>query len=329
MSFWAGFEKRSSEFYHRTDNLDKILRSGKIHSIGTLAKENPSLRVSVEPEPFSRERTKVTARKAYELMKGKKDVDSIFLTKGKPIADDSYGKYIIKKVIKTPKFSDRINFIPEEYKSKRPLSMRRTTEVYVPAEELEQLRKKYPKTIFKPSDEIKEYHPGYSVLALGQKLLSRAGMKIASAKDPAKMSPSQLRRHIASPAHVSGSSQLGLATKDSDVDIFVPFKRKHTYEKAKARIAKNYPWLKPSPYNKPGGDKFVLTSPEADVVLAYGPHAEKRKKSVERAKALLTPSRAKEIRETKEKLKKSWLFPETRYKRYKREVDKELGLYKW
>lgn len=325
--FIAGFEKQAFEFYHRTSNLDPILESGKVLSLRHLAQREPEKIVSVEPERWSRERKDLPASEAYEAMKQKKDVDYIFLTKNAPLAGGDYGKYVIKKDLKTPEFAKNLNLIPNEYKQKRPLSVRHNAEIFVPREEMEGLQKKHPGYKFKDISEIHEHLPNHSLTAFGKKLIANMGVKVGASLE--SMSEAQLRKFIAAPAHISGSAALGIATRDSDKDIFVPFKRKSDFERAKERLIQKFPELKPSPHNKPDGDKFVLTSPKVDIALAYGPNAMKRMESVFEAKARLTRERAEEIRKHKEELKNAWLFPQTRYKRYKREVDKELGLYKW
>jgi hypothetical protein len=319
--------KQAEEFYHRTSNLDPILQSGKIMSLRHIAAADPKKEISVETERWERERKKLPAVEAYGVMKEKKDVDHIFLTKDAPIGDESYGKYIIKKETKRPFFAKNLNMIPSEYKQKQPISVKRTTEIFAPADEIPQLQQKYPSHKFRDISDIKNYHPGYSVGSFINKVLANAGVKVA--EDIAQMKLYKLKKELGHPARPGGSAALGINVPGSDVDIFLPYKKKHHFEKAKERLMQKHPELTPSPYNKPGGDKFVLTSPQADVVLAFGHNATKRVRSEERAKKILTPEKRSQIVAEKTKLKNAWFFKEYRYKKYKRALDKQLGLHKW
>lgn len=322
--FIAGFEKRADEYFHRTNNIDPILSSGKILAIGHLAKLHPEEVVEVEPNRWSRDRTSLSAMEAAKKMEGTKDTKSIFLTKGKPIGGDSYGKYIIKKELAKPKESNIINLIPEEYIYRKPISVKRKTTVYAPVNEITELQDRYKGYNFKSNEEITDYLPSHSISALSGKLKNRLFEKTSDTLD---YSSSKYLKQISTKAQVSGSTALGINIPGSDVDIFVPFKRKSDFEKAKKRIQDKLK-LTPSPYNKPTSPKFVFATPEVDVALAYGPEAMKRHESVEKAKQILTPEMAEQIRKKKIALKKAWFFPEKRYKKYKKDVDNQLGLYR-
>lgn len=173
------FKKLATLYYHRTSNLDPMLNSGKLFSLRHIKDEDPDKIVSVEPNRWSRERASLKALDAYNKMKAEdKDVDYIFMTKNAPLVGEDYGKYIIEKDIETPQKALNINLIPEEYKQKKAISLKRTTNIYVPEEELQTFKDNYKGYHFKPISDLRgKAHPDWSVLSLADKLLIRGGLK--------------------------------------------------------------------------------------------------------------------------------------------------------
>ena len=69
-----------------------------------------------------------------------------------------------------------------------------------------------------------------------------------------------------------------------------------------------------------------MNGKDIDVALATGADVFNAVRSINTAKQNLSDARRAEIIAKKKELLNSWFFPKTRYKRYKREVDKELGI---
>ena len=148
------------------------------------------------------------------------------------------------------------------------------------------------------------------------------------------VSEAKARRMFSSNARLNGSTAMGINLDNSDSDFLVVYNNAAAYEKAKDRLQKKYD-LKPSPFNErrpqEGKDRsYVLQGEvegnEVDVVLAYGPKAQARLSSVAKVNERLTDKDREKIRDKKRKLKNAWIAPDTRYKRYKRKLDKDLGV---
>lgn len=139
-----------------------------------------------------------------------------------------------------------------------------------------------------------------------------------------------LKKTIGRNAIPVGSTELGLATDSSDVDILVPYKRKHHWERAIERLRTKYPELQIGQYSANKPDKRVLTGPingqTVDIVLAHGPKPMAFAQRFQQLKQELTPEQRQAIVNRKLELKNSLVLPEYRYKKYKKEVAEQLGL---
>jgi len=325
-SIAASEEKHGADdtFYHKTPNIVPLLESGRIDSLRTLALKRPEKTVSVEPHRWSRDRETHGASKAYDLMKKIKDVDYVFLTKGGPLRGDTYGKYTIEKNIKTPKKTLNLNLIPQEHKQKKFISLKRNTKIYVPDSEVSQFKKDHRGYEFLPSSMLKEKElDPYSFSDLWSKVLLKSGLTKES--DISDFNQSNIKKLVSQNAHLTGSAALGIDTEGSDVDVLVTFKNQNSMLRAKNRIQKKFD-MRDSPFNKPDRNKIVLTNPQGDIVLSSDPKAYSYLNSLQTAKKALTPERREEIKFMKEQLRNSWFFPETRYTKYKKDLDKELGI---
>ena len=149
-----------NKFYHRTNNLDSIASSGRVKALKHLARSHGDLEVEVEPGAggsnwggLKSNRSTMSAQDAYEAMRGIKDVDNIFVTKD-VLPSESYGKYVIEKNLKNPKFNTKLNLIANEYITPRELSVRSNSTVYAPEEELPELMGKYRDVRFRSMSEL-------------------------------------------------------------------------------------------------------------------------------------------------------------------------------
>jgi hypothetical protein len=88
-----------------------------------------------------------------------------------------------------------------------------------------------------------------------------------------------------------------------------------------------------SKYNVEGTDRQIFTTnikgEEVDLALTYGDKGKKYQDSVRAAEKKLTPEKRQEIIKEKERLQNAWFFKEKRYKTYKENLDKQLGIVRF
>ena len=328
-------------FVHATskDNLMKILTAGRLKSLKHIADETPDAPISVESGEgdtnlASRERSTMAASKAYEKMKDIKAVDKVFLTRGG--YEPSYGQHMIVKQLKSPKYHNWLNLVPNEYTTRRALSPKSRATVVVPEEEQGEFKKLFPGIKVRTVDQagLKPFGMLDKVRSLAGKVVDRTiGFNKASAAsiegvDINNMSDTRVKQLFGRNAFVFGSQALGTADQASDVDVVVPYKRGASFEKAKQRMLEKYKGvLKPSVHNELK-HKFtgMVNGVDLDVTLTQGEKAQKFRDAFMAAKANITPEEQKEIIATKQRLRNAWFFPEWRYNRYKRQLAKDLGL---
>lgn len=309
-------------------NLRRILDSGgSVLSLRHMAQRMPDSEISVEPLPVP-VRTTLRAAEAYSRMKGIKDTDSIFLTRSGYLPN--YGDVVITKNLSggTVRPGNRLNSIPEEFTTRRPLSLRHNSTIFVPEEHLDELRKAYPRLRLFPKGELMLRSFGLKdrAGAFYDKVMDRLGLtKQGSDED------GRYRRLFGRNARLVGSEALGINVPgSSDIDVFVPYKRQYHFNRAVENMPRKYPGLVMNSVSKNRADKKTFTGrvngQDMDVVLAYGPRAEKFRDAFSRARDRLTDTRREEIVREKERLKNAWFFGRLRYKRYKNRVAEELGL---
>lgn len=318
--------------YHTTseDGLHKILQGGRVKSLKHVASENPDQQVTAETsfKPWNRER--LPAAEALQKMQGVKEVDKVFLTRNRWLPN--YGKFVIAKTLGDRYVSKRLslNTIPDEYTTKRALSAFHNAKIYAPKDRLDELRKTYPKAVFRPLDDIMDHKTSLvdRVKSYPGKIKDYLLTKTAQDKLPEGTPVKILGKN----AFLSGSSALGIATGFSDVDVLIPYKTSYHYRKAVDRLREKYPTLQEGAFSKDKVNKTVLTGrlsetgPEVDIVLGYGEKPQAFTAAFKKVQKSLTPEMKAKIIERKSSLKASWFFPETRYKRYKKSLARDLGL---
>ena len=308
------------------DNLKVILSNGgKIKALRHIARDTPEAELSVEPLPLPW-RMNMKASDAYSRMKGIKNTDDVFLARDGYVPN--YGDVVVVKQMSdravTP--GARLNTIPNEFTTRRALSLKNNATVYVPDDQLAELKKEYRGIRFRPKSEFKLHTYGLKdrFVAFKDKLKQRLGFG-------KEASDSAYKRKYGRNARLVGSEALGINVPGkSDVDVFVPYKRESAFRKAIARMQERHPGLQLNRASLKRDDKKTFSGSvngqDVDVVLAYGPRAERFRQAFEEAARKLTPEKRREIVETKARLKKAWFFPQWRYKRYKNQVAEELGL---
>lgn len=321
-------------FYHRTNNL-AALASGRIKALKHLARDNPDLELEVESGAGGRNlgglvsaREKLRAQDAYTKMQGVKDVDNVFLTKD-TLSSDSYGKYIVEKKMRSPTLNPKMNLIANEYITPRALSLKSNATVYAPDEELEGLREKHKDILFRGHSEMNARKANLvdTARTLGQKL-----MKSASIDTLYSGSEKEIHRLLSPNATIVGSEGIGINIAGaSDRDILVPYKTREGYNRLVSKLNDQGFGLKESPYNARKRDGYKVYSykddtRDVDVALVHGGKSSDLAAHVRKLRDELSDDRKQEIISKKTKLKNAWILPEYRYKKYKRGVDKELGL---
>jgi hypothetical protein len=254
-----------------------------------------------------------------------KQVDSVFLTRGGVVPD--YGDYYIEKDLKSPRQSSLVNLIPEEHITRRPISLRHKAMIIVPDEEVHSLREKYPGYQFSSRSDRPVTH-----LSRLQALPELPGKLYRSFRS--KFAEDFSVKNIHPKAVMGGSTRLGIGVPGTqDLDVLIPVKYRSGVVSLRERLLKRYPGLKDSPYNTANRRKTVLRGTiqdkDVDIVLAPEDKVRAYDDSMTRAASRLTPDKIKEIVSTKQKLKNAWLFPETRYKWYKKDLDDDLGIAKF
>lgn len=318
-----------AEIYAHTTNVDSLARmldDGSIKSLRHIARENPDLNLSVEPYriPIRKE---MKAQDAYEAMKESKYPDRIFFTRNGWLPN--YGDCVItKKLGPSLREHDALNAIPEAFTTRRRVSLKNRADIYVPEEKLEQFAPFKNRFRLHPRSELglDPYGPLDRLKAFAHKLSRKIGLS-----KEASFSPSQYRRMFGANAQLVGSEALGINLPDSsDTDVFVPYKREGNFNRALKRMVEKYPDLHVNAASLKKPDKKTFTGSvngrDMDVVVAYGPRAEKFKNAFDSAKNVLTDDVRDKIVRRKQELKNAWFFPEWRYKRYKRQLAENLGL---
>lgn len=171
-----------SDTYTHTTSLENLTRmldgSRHIMALRHLARTSPDTEVSVEPLPMPIRR-RMKAGDAYERMRGVKDTDRVFLSRGGWLPN--YGDAVVVKRLSPRSVvrGERLNSIPEEYTTGRALSLRSNADVYVPDEVLEEFRAKYPSIRFRGRSTLplRAYGLSDRIAALKDKLMERAGFE--------------------------------------------------------------------------------------------------------------------------------------------------------
>ena len=317
----------AQDTYSHTTSLDalkSILDSdGHIKSLRHIAKESPDQPISVEPLPIPF-RIQLPAENAYRFMQLTKEPDKVFLTRNGYLPN--YGDVVITKRLGGSVRSHKsLNSIPEEHTTRRRLSLRTNADIYVPDEKYDEIATAYHKYHILPKSKLSLH--AYGLYDRMQALYNK--MKDRLVKEGGINS--RYQKLFGSTAQLVGSEALGINVPDSsDTDVFVPYKRKGYFDRAVAHMGEKYPDLHMNKASIGREDKKTFTGTvqgkPVDVVLAYGPRAEKFRSAFEMAKAGLSEKRRAEIVREKQALKNAWFFPELRYKWYKKRLAEELGL---
>lgn len=319
-----------SSFAHVTgmEGLRGMLASGRIRSLARIAGAAPDAEMSVEPLPVPVRRT-MRAADALEAMRGIKDVDKVFMTRDGYLPN--YGDaVVVKRLGSSARPHESWNTIPEEFATRRDVSLRRNADIYVPEDEVDGLRREFSGYRIHPKSELplRPYGLSDRISAWPGKIGRRLGL-VKEGGDGG-LSARAIRR-FGDGAMLVGSEALGIDLQDSsDTDVFVPYRRRGNFERAVRRMEERHPELRMNAASLGRDDKKTFSGRvngrDVDVVLAWGPRAAKFDEAFRNAATRLTPERRKEIVDEKRRLRNAWFFPETRYKRFKRKVADELGL---
>lgn len=322
-------------FYHRTNNLDPIASAGRIKALKHLVRSNPDLEIEVEPGAggsnlggLRSSRERMSTVDAYDTMKGVKDVDNVFLSKD-VLPSDSYGKYVIKKNLTSPKFNTKLNLIANEYIHPREISIKRNAEVYVPDEEHEDLSSKYSHLDIKKMSDLEARRAG---LVDHARTLYRKMTKKANIDTLMHGSDRDIRRILSPNATIVGSEGLGLDIGGaSDRDILVPYRTREGYNRIVDKLKENGFGLQESAYNSRKRDGYKVYSYkdddyDVDVAVVHGGKAPELAQFVRNFKANTSEEYRNSLRDRKQKASDAWFFRDTRYKRTKRDIDREIGI---
>lgn len=323
------------KYYHRTNNIDAIASSGRIRALKHIARHSPDIELDVEPGAggsnlggLLSNRLKMTAREAYATMDGVKNVNDIFVTKG-TLPPSGYGKYVIEKTLTKTKADQSINLIANEHLVGRELSVRSNANVYVPDEEHADLSSKYNNVRFTPMSQLKARQA--NIVDRARSLYGKL-TKTADINTLYSGSERDIRRLLSPNATVVGSEGIGINVAGaSDRDILVPYKTQAGYDRLVSKLKNNGFGLHESVYNDRKRDGYKVYSykddkVDVDVALVHGGKSTDLANHVRHLRDTLSDERKKEIIGEKERLQNAWFFRDTRYKHYKRNVDKELGL---
>lgn len=316
--------KQAEEFYHSTskDNFHRILQDGRLRSLSSIRDGGP---LSVEAQRWNRVRQELTPEEAVaaQLAEGKFP-DRVFLARGGIVP--GYGDYHIRKQLSSPQRSNIINLVPGEHTTRRALSVRSNADFIVPDEELSEFRERYPRlrSRFRTNTDcpVRELSKAQALMELPGKLVGSLREKLG-----AEISPRDINRR----AFLGGSTGIGIGIEGvKDYDFMVPYSTREQVLRAKGRYLTKYPGLHESPFNEGRLNKQVLTGDidgvDVDVVLAQGEGPQRYIDSVKAARARLTPEEKADIIARKAALKNALFFPETRYKRYKKQLDRDLSI---
>lgn len=316
------------ELYTHTttlDSLHKILNSGKIKSVRHMANEDPTALMNVEETLGMRARLNMEAKDALQKLKDAgKNPDKIFLTRNG--ANKNYGDVIIAKQLQHPKEHFRFNFVPNEYVTRRPLSVKHNAIVYVPKKHLSDLVEKYKGINFKSEDEFTHkitLNDRFRTIA--RKILNK------TAEDLHGLSNNKLHKLLhTNKATYTGSSALGTNVGTSDTDIFIPYKRQSVFNNKVKALKELYPHLQETKHSLTKPDKVTLSGThngkQVDLVVGYGDKATNYINKFKEIKNTLSKEDIDTIKTNKARLKDAWILPNYRYKRYKKQLDKKFGL---
>lgn len=323
------------QYYHRTNNIDAIVTSGRVQALKHLARSNPDLEVEVESGAsgsnfggLASNRETLRAADAYDKMKGVKDVDRIFVTKS-VLPPVSYGKYIIEKKLRSTKENVKLNLIPNEHTTGRSLSVRSNANIYVPDDEHEYLSNKFSSTNFMPMSQLKARQ---ATLTDRAKSLYRKLTKSADVKTLFSGTEKDIQKLLSRNATIVGSEGIGINVEGaSDRDILVPYKTKQGFNRLVKKLEDDGLGLKESPYNARKRDGFKVYSykdndVDVDVALVHGGKASDLTKHIRHLRETLSDEQRSEIISKKKSLQNAWFFRDSRYKNYKRGIDRKLGL---
>ena len=317
-----------------------MLKAGKVMSLKHLARYSPDTEVSVESKAngsnlgglVSNRRT-LSATDAYDIMTGVKDVDNVFLTKDTILPESSgYGKYIIEKNLRIPTLNSKLNLIANEYKHNRALSIRNNSTVYIPDEEYQEFKILHPEINIRPRSTLtaRESTLGDTARTLWAKTIGID--KQSDAQTLFSGSESDIKRILSRNATIVGSEGIGINIKgSSDRDILVPYKTRKGYNRLVNKLKTDGLGLQESKYNDRKRDGFKVYSYkddniDVDVALVHGGNANRLASHVRHLRENLSDKQKNDIIKDKEDLQNAWFFKNTRYKRYKRQLDKDLGL---
>jgi len=153
-------------------------------------------------------------------------------------------------------------------------------------------------------------------------------------QDEIHATDAKIRGHLKSRYNVNpylgGSMATGLALPGkADFDYGIRVKSRAKFDDLNHRLGQR---AAASPYDKPGTDYRVFTTKihgqDVDLAVLLGDKGKIQRDALQKAKAHLdaNPGRRQEILAQKKKLKNAVILPEYRYKKFKRGLDKELGL---
>lgn len=130
---------------------------------------------------------------------------------------------------------------------------------------------------------------------------------------------------------LTGSMALGTNVPGSvDLDYMVQLKSKEKMLRLANKLRKN-PEFKTSPYHSGMSDYQIFmwdrkNKLPVDIALVYGDKADKYKSTVREVINKLTPEEREQIRKEKARLQQAWFMRQSRYRKYKRELDERLGI---
>lgn len=169
----AGLAKQLFSHTTSADNLKKILLSGELKALSSIAKKTPKAIINVE-SGFSPilGRQSLNATEALAKMEKNKDVGSVFLNRNGYMP--GYGDHIISKNMYAPEKRLALNTIPEEYAVKGSVNLAGPdTAIHVPEKSLEYWRRNFPKYTFEPTSAYKGkvYGAGHRAAAMPSKVM--------------------------------------------------------------------------------------------------------------------------------------------------------------
>lgn len=325
-----------NKFYHRTNNLDKILSSGRIKALKHIALSDPDAEIEVEHGSRGSNlggtysnRLSMKASDAYNLLKERKDVNNVFVTK-EVLPPTSYGKYVIEKSLKSPTLNDRLNLISNEYISNRALSVNSNANVYVPDDEHEGLTQMYSGVNFIPMSQLNARKA--TLVDLARTLHGKLTKSAYDINTLYSGTENDIRKALSPNATIVGSEGIGInLAGSSDRDILIPYKTRKGYERLVNRLTSSDFGLKESPYNNRKRDGYKVYSykdgnVDVDVAVVHQGKAIDLANHVRKLRTELSDEDKKRIIAEKERLSNAWILKDYRYKKYKRSIDEKLGL---